>query len=223
MTRRSPPRAPPRRNVRDSRTRNGRDEGARPGAEGGGARRGADKADGERDVLAKIAEMPEPDRVMAERIHAIVKASAPGLSPKTWYGMPAYAKDGKVVCFFQSADKFKSRYATFGFEEDGEPRRRHDVADLVRADGADRRRRGQDRRAREEGRELRTALATEPAWAGRPRTGLAFHDQVDVKPATGSRRTGSSPSAFSPFPSPPAAGCRTRSRARLRTWSVRCS
>ena len=83
------------------------------------ARRGsrADKADGERDVLAKIAEMPEADRVMAERIHAIVKANAPDLTSKTWYGMPAYAKDGKVVCFFKSADKFKSRYATFGFEE----------------------------------------------------------------------------------------------------------
>ena len=83
------------------------------------ARRGprADKADGESDVLAKIAEMPEPDRAMAERLHAIVKASAPALSPRTWYGMPAYAKDGKVVCFFQSAEKFKSRYATFGFSD----------------------------------------------------------------------------------------------------------
>ncbi|RJQ12787.1 MAG: hypothetical protein C4558_00925 [Dehalococcoidia bacterium] len=78
----------------------------------------AGKADGERDVLAKIAEMPGPDRAMAERIHAIVKANAPALSPKTWYGMPAYARDGKVVCFFQSADKFKSRYATFGFNDD---------------------------------------------------------------------------------------------------------
>jgi uncharacterized protein YdhG (YjbR/CyaY superfamily) len=75
------------------------------------------KADEEKAVLAKIAEMPEPDRTMAERIHAIVKASAPALSPKTWYGMPAYAKDGKVVCYFTSADKFKSRYATFGFDE----------------------------------------------------------------------------------------------------------
>jgi uncharacterized protein YdhG (YjbR/CyaY superfamily) len=75
------------------------------------------KADGERDVLAKIAEMPARDRAIAERLHAIVTASAPGLTPKTWYGMPAYAKDGKVVCFFKSADKFKSRYATFGFEE----------------------------------------------------------------------------------------------------------
>ncbi len=83
------------------------------------ARRGprANKADGERDVLAKIAEMAEPDRAMAERLHAILKASAPDLSPKTWYGMPAYAKDGKVVCFFQSAEKFKSRYATFGFSD----------------------------------------------------------------------------------------------------------
>jgi uncharacterized protein YdhG (YjbR/CyaY superfamily) len=79
------------------------------------ARRGA-KADVEGDVLAKIAEMPESDRVMAERIHAVVKASAPNLAPKLWYGMPSYAKDGKVVCFFQAADKFKSRYATFGFE-----------------------------------------------------------------------------------------------------------
>ena len=85
-------------------------------AEAGKGRRGG-KADGERDVLAKIAEMPESDRVLAERLHAIVKASAPGLSPKTWYGMPAYASDGKVVCFFQSAAKFKSRYATLGFSD----------------------------------------------------------------------------------------------------------
>jgi uncharacterized protein YdhG (YjbR/CyaY superfamily) len=77
----------------------------------------ADKADGESAVLAKIAEMPEPDRAMAKRLHAIVKASAPALSPRTWYGMPAYAKDGKVVCFFQSAQKFKTRYATFGFND----------------------------------------------------------------------------------------------------------
>jgi uncharacterized protein YdhG (YjbR/CyaY superfamily) len=76
------------------------------------------KPDGESDVLAKIAEMQEPDRDLAERVHAIVKASAPGLSPKTWYGMPAYAKDGKVVCFFQSAEKFKARYATFGFSDE---------------------------------------------------------------------------------------------------------
>jgi len=75
------------------------------------------KADGESDVLAKIAEMPERDRAMAERLHALIKASAPALSPRTWYGMPAYAKDGKVVCFFQSAHKFKARYATFGFSD----------------------------------------------------------------------------------------------------------
>ena len=77
----------------------------------------AAKADGESDVLAKIAEMPEPDRAMAERLHAIIKASAPALSPRTWYGMPAYAKDGNVVCFFQCAQKFKTRYATLGFSD----------------------------------------------------------------------------------------------------------
>jgi uncharacterized protein YdhG (YjbR/CyaY superfamily) len=81
------------------------------------ARRGKDRAEGERDLLAKIAEMPKSDRVLAEGFHAIVSANAPDLAPKTWYGMPAYAKDGKVVCFFKSADKFKSRYATIGFEE----------------------------------------------------------------------------------------------------------
>jgi uncharacterized protein YdhG (YjbR/CyaY superfamily) len=77
----------------------------------------ADKADGESDVLAKIAEMPEPDRAMAKRLHAIIKASAPALTPRTWYGMPAYAKDGKVLCFFQNSQKFKTRYATFGFND----------------------------------------------------------------------------------------------------------
>ena len=75
------------------------------------------RADGERDVLEKIAEMPEPDRTMAARLHGLVTASAPGLSPRTWYGMPAYARDGDVVCFFQSAHKFKTRYATFGFSD----------------------------------------------------------------------------------------------------------
>jgi hypothetical protein len=74
-------------------------------------------ADGERDVLAKIAEMPEDDRVMAERLHALIKAGVPELAPRTWYGMPAYAKDGKVVCFFQSGQKFKTRYATLGFSD----------------------------------------------------------------------------------------------------------
>jgi uncharacterized protein YdhG (YjbR/CyaY superfamily) len=84
------------------------------------ARRGtrsSKKADGASDVLAKIAEMPEPDRTMADRIHAIVMASAPDLSPRTWYGMPAYSKDGKVVCFFQAASKFGTRYATLGFND----------------------------------------------------------------------------------------------------------
>jgi hypothetical protein len=78
---------------------------------------GARKADGESAVLAKIAEMPESDRAMAKRLHAVIKASAPALEPKLWYGMPAYAKDGKVVCFFQSAQKFKTRYATLGFSD----------------------------------------------------------------------------------------------------------
>lgn len=83
------------------------------------ARRGSrtSKADGERDVLAKIAEMPEADRVIAERLHAIVKASAPSLTPKTWYGMPAYTRDGDVVCFFQPAAKFKARFAMLGFSD----------------------------------------------------------------------------------------------------------
>ena len=79
--------------------------------------RRADKADGESAVLAKIGEMQAPDRALGERLHAIIKASAPALSPKLWYGMPAYAKDGKVVCFFQPAHKFKTRYATFGFND----------------------------------------------------------------------------------------------------------
>jgi hypothetical protein len=83
------------------------------------ARRGrrADKVDGESAVLAKIAEMPEADRALGERLHAIIKASAPALSPRLWYGMPAYAKDGKVVCFFQSGQKFNTRYATLGFSD----------------------------------------------------------------------------------------------------------
>ena len=78
---------------------------------------GADKADGESAVLAKIAEMPEPDRAMGERLHAVIRASAPALSPRLWYGMPAYAKDGRAICFFQSAQKFKTRYATLGFSD----------------------------------------------------------------------------------------------------------
>ena len=82
------------------------------------ARANKDRAAGESDLLAKIAEMPEPERTMARRLHEIITASAPALSPKTWYGMPAYAKDGKVVCFFQAASKFNTRYATFGFQHD---------------------------------------------------------------------------------------------------------
>jgi uncharacterized protein YdhG (YjbR/CyaY superfamily) len=81
------------------------------------SRRGASAADGEREVLAKIAELPEPERAMAMRLHALIQASAPALAPKTWYGMPAYARDGNVVCFFQSAGKFKTRYATLGFSD----------------------------------------------------------------------------------------------------------
>jgi uncharacterized protein YdhG (YjbR/CyaY superfamily) len=81
------------------------------------ARADKDKAEGESAVLAKIAELPEPDRAMAERVHALVKANAPALAPKTWYGMPAYARDGKIVCFFQSAQKFNTRYATLGFSD----------------------------------------------------------------------------------------------------------
>jgi uncharacterized protein YdhG (YjbR/CyaY superfamily) len=82
------------------------------------AKAASSKADGLNDLLAKIAEMPEPDRSMAERVHAIVMAAAPDLAPRTWYGMPAYAKDGKTICFFQAASKFKVRYSTFGFQPD---------------------------------------------------------------------------------------------------------
>jgi len=81
------------------------------------SRRGKTRADGERDLLAKVAELPEPDRSMAQRIHALVKEHAPDLEPRTWYGMPAYARDGKVLCFFQAAKKFESRYATLGFND----------------------------------------------------------------------------------------------------------
>jgi uncharacterized protein YdhG (YjbR/CyaY superfamily) len=93
---------------------------AKPAAKKVAARPGprADKADGETAVLAKIAEMPQPDRAICERLHAIIKASAPALSPRLWYGMPAYAKDGKVVCFFRDTQKFKERYMTLGFNQD---------------------------------------------------------------------------------------------------------
>ena len=141
----------------------------------------ADKdADGESAVLAKIAEMPEPDRALGERLHAIIKASAPALSPKTWYGMPAYAKDGKVVCFFKCAQKFNTRYATLGFSDAANLDDRRHVAGRLRAEGVDRRRRGKDRRAREASGELRTRRR---AWftgrdgrtqGRRPRVGIAY-------------------------------------------------
>ena len=119
------------------------------------AARGKD-ADAENEVLDKIAEMPEPDRVMAERIHAVVKATAPELKAKLWYGMPAYAKDGKLVCFFKAAAKFKSRYATLGFEDAANARRGQHVADLLRPHQADRRRREENRGAGQESGELET-------------------------------------------------------------------
>ena len=106
-------------------------------------------------MLAALAKMAPADRALGKRIHAIVKKSAPDLTPKTWYGMPAYAnKDGKVVVFFRDAGKFKERYAMLGFNDNAKPRRRLDVADRVRADEADQGRRGQDREARQAGGEL---------------------------------------------------------------------
>jgi uncharacterized protein YdhG (YjbR/CyaY superfamily) len=117
-------------------------------------------------VLAKIAEMPEPDRSMAERLHAIIKATAPALSPKTWYGMPAYAKDGKVVCYFTPASKFNERYATFGFNASANLDDGNMWPTSFALKKFDRRRRETDRRAREEGGELRTELATGPPQAG---------------------------------------------------------
>ncbi len=108
------------------------------------------RADGERDLLAKIAEMPPADRSMAERIHALITAGAPDLAPKTWYGMPAYARDGKVVCFFKSCGQVQVAVRDARLRGRGPPGRRRDVADLVRPEGADRRRRGSDRRARGE-------------------------------------------------------------------------
>jgi uncharacterized protein YdhG (YjbR/CyaY superfamily) len=126
-------------------------------------RRGPARGQGGREsaVLAKIAETPKADRAMAERLHAIVKASAPILSPRTWYGMPAYAKDGKVVCFFPKRAEVQDEVRDARLQRQGEPRRRHHVADRRRSEGTDRRRR-QDRRAREESSELRTELATSP-------------------------------------------------------------
>jgi hypothetical protein len=120
--------------------------------------------DAQREVLAKIAEMPEPDRAMAERIDAIVTTAAPHLVPRTWYGMPAYSKDGNVVCFFQPASKFKERYSTLGFSDKANLDERHDVAELLRAHGVHRDRRGKGSRARKEGCELR-ASAGRVIWS----------------------------------------------------------
>ena len=151
------------RSARSSTKQPAKKAAARPGPR-------ADLADEESAVVAKIAEMPEPDRALGERLHAIIKASAPALAPKLWYGMPAYARNGKVVCFFQSAEKFKTRYATFGFmheanlDEGDAP-----VADRLCAEGVDRRRRGKDRRAREESGELRTESRNNGATDGRSR------------------------------------------------------
>jgi hypothetical protein len=116
-------------------------------------------AAGEGEVLAKIAEMPEADRVLAERLHAIVKATAPELAPKTWYGMPAYAKDGKIVCFFQSAQKFKTRYATLGFSDQAQPRRRRHVAGHLRPRKADQSRRETNRRPHRASSQLAGSIA----------------------------------------------------------------
>jgi Domain of unknown function (DU1801) len=114
----------------------------------------AGKSDGEAEVLAKIAEMPKADRAMAERLHALIKATAPELSPRTWYGMPAYAKDGKVVCHFQSAQKVQVEVCDPRLQRQGEPGQGRHVADLLRAQGVDRGRREEDRRARQAGGEL---------------------------------------------------------------------
>ena len=119
------------------------------------AKRGTDRAAGEKALLANVAAMPAADRVMAERLHAIVTKNAPELMPKTWYGMPAWAnKDGKVVCFFKAASKFDQRYATFAFEEDGKIDDGPNVGNLVGNRETDARGRKEDRRAREEGGEL---------------------------------------------------------------------
>jgi uncharacterized protein YdhG (YjbR/CyaY superfamily) len=106
-------------------------------------------------VLAKIAALPQPDRAMAERLHAIIKTNAPALSPKTWYGMPAYAKDGNVVCFFQSAQKFKTRYATLGFSDKANLDEGLMWPTAFALKESDRGRRGKDRRTRQESGELR--------------------------------------------------------------------
>src|SRR3712207_911651 len=151
------------------------------------ARAEKNRAEGESAVLAKIAEMQGPDRAMAERLHAIVKASAPVLSPKTWYGMPAYAnKDGKVVWLLPKRAEVRREVRDARLQRPGEPRRGRHVADLLRAEGVGRRRRGEDRRVREEGGELSQL----PSPAPRPVTATAKENRTYR-----SRPVGSSPRA----------------------------
>ncbi len=123
-----------------------------------------EKVDGETAVLATIAAMPESDRVLGERLHAIIMAAAPALTPRLWYGMPAYARSGKVVCFFQGAGKFKTRYATLGFMHEANLDDGAHVADRLRSEGVDGRRGSQDRRPREEGGELRQVFPSRTRW-----------------------------------------------------------
>ena len=129
----------------------------------------AGKADGESDVLAKIAEMPERDRAVAERLHAVIKASAPALSPRAWYGMPVYAKHGKVVCLLPKRAEVQDEVRDVRLQRQGEPRRRRHVADLLRAEGADRRRREKDRRATSRGSLARPTLLLGRAASVGPR------------------------------------------------------
>ncbi len=145
------------------------------------ARTSKSRAEGERAVLSAIAEMSEPDRAMAERLHAIITASAPALAPKTWYGMPAYAKDGKVICFFQAASKFKVRYATFGFQPDANlddgamwPTS-FALVELTAAEEAT------DHLAREESGELRVEIATGPGRGGSGGWGGTFLRDEDAR------------------------------------------
>ena len=144
----------------------------------------AAKADGESALLAKVAEMKGKDRAMAKRLHAIIKDSAPALSPKTWYGMPAYAKDGKVVCFFQERGEVQLEVRDVRLQRRGEPRQRRHVADLLRAQGADRRRGEEDRRAREEGGALRTRYTSGTA-EGPAMRGPRFVRGRRLRPAAG--------------------------------------
>ena len=156
------------------------------------ARGKQNRADGEREALAAIAAMKGTDRVMAKRVHAIIKDSAPTLSPKTWYGMPAYAKDDKVVCFFQSAEKFKARYATFGFNDAANLDKGAMWPSCLRPEGVDRHRRGEDRRTREEGSAL-----------SRPSPNVAdSHDLTRVGGVPSSTESHGRKKAFRPSPRP---------------------